>query len=209
MMNKNKIKILIADDHALVRMGCRDLLEGEADIVVTGEAKNGIEVLQQAAKNPPDLVIMDLMMPQKDGIETTKELKKSRPGVKILILTSITVSDSIASALEAGADGVILKNSENEELIAAARIINESGRYISDEVNRLLSEDPPAPKLSPRQQEVLSSLIRGLTDEDIARQLGIAQTSVRTHIEGLFAKVGAGNRSEAIAIALRKQLVKF
>ena len=205
----NSIKVIIADDHALVRMGCRDLLEGESDISVIGEAKNGIEALRMAKSNPPDVVIMDLMMPQMDGIESTIKLKKTLPKVKILILTSITVSDSIAHSIDAGASGVILKNSENEELIAAVRTVAGGGIYLPDEVRRLMAEDPPAPKLSPRQQEVLESITRGLTDEDIARQLGISQTSVRTHIECLFAKVGAGNRSEAIAIALRKQLVKF
>ena len=162
-----------------------------------------------AKSNPPDVVIMDLMMPQMDGIEATVQLKKVRPKTKILILTSITVSDSIARAIDAGASGVILKNSENEELISAVRTVAGGGVYLPDEVRRLMAEDPPAPKLSPRQQEVLESITRGLTDEDIARQLGISQTSVRTHVECLFAKVGAGNRSEAIAIALRKQLVKF
>ena len=152
---------------------------------------------------------MDLMMPQMDGIEATALLKKVRPKAKVLILTSITVSDSIASAIDAGASGVILKNSENEELISAVRTVADGGVYLPEEVRRLMAEDPPAPKLSPRQQEVLESITRGLTDEDIARQLGISQTSVRTHVECLFAKVGAGNRSEAIAIALRKQLVKF
>lgn len=205
----NKIKVLIADDHALVRMGCRDLLESESDITVVGEAKNGIEVLQLAKANPPDVVLMDLMMPQKDGIEATTELKKTLPKTKVLILTFVTVSDSIARSLDAGASGVILKNSENEELIAAIHTVVSGGTHLPDELKRLLAEDPPAPKLSPRQQEVLESITRGLTDEDIARQLGISQTSVRTHVECLFAKVGAGNRSEAIAIALRKQLVKF
>ena len=205
----NSIKVIIADDHALVRMGCRDLLEGESDISVIGEAKNGIETLRMAKSNPPDVVIMDLMMPQMDGIEATIKLKKTLPKAKILILTSITVSDSIARSIDAGASGVILKNSENEELIAAVRTVAGGGIYLPDEVRRLMAEDPPAPKLSPRQQEVLESITRGLTDEDIARQLGISQTSVRTHVECLFAKVGAGNRSEAIAIALRKQLVKF
>lgn len=205
----NKIKVLIADDHALVRMGCRDLLESESDITVVGEAKNGIEVLQLAKANSPDVVLMDLMMPQKDGIEATTELTKTLPKTKVLILTSVTVSDSIARSLDAGASGVILKNSENEELIAAIHTVVSGGTHLPDELKRLLAEDPPAPKLSPRQQEVLESITRGLTDEDIARQLGISQTSVRTHVECLFAKVGAGNRSEAIAIALRKQLVKF
>ena len=204
-----KIKVLIADDHALVRMGCRDLLEGERDIVVVGEAKNGTEAIKLAKANLPDVVIMDLMMPQMDGIEATIELKKTLPKTKVLILTSLTVSDSIARSLNAGASGVILKNSENEELIAAIRTVMSDSTYLPDEVKRLMKDDPPAPRLSPRQQEVLESITRGLTDEDIARQLGISQTSVRTHIEGLFAKVGAGNRSEAIAIALRKQLVKF
>ena len=205
----NNIKVLIADDHALVRMGCRDLLEGESDMSVTGEAANGVEAMRLAMADPPDVVIMDLLMPQKDGIETTIELKKKLPDTKVLILTSITVSDDIARSLEAGASGVILKCSENEELIVAVRTIMAGGRYVPNDVQRMMSEDPPVPKLSPRQQEVLESMTRGFTDDDIARQLGVSRTSVRTHIECLFGKIGAGNRSEAIAIALRKRLVKL
>ena len=205
----SKIKVLIADDHAIVRMGLAALISAEADIEVVGEAKNGIDAVRESLRLTPDVVIMDIMMPKKDGIAATQELHEKLPTAKVLILTSVSASDGITRALAAGAAGAILKNAENQSVIDAIREIVAGKQVITKEVRRLIRKDPPAPQLSPRQQEILTSLTRGLTNDDIAKQLGISVPSVKTHLVALFAKLGVANRSEAVAIALRKHLLKI
>ena len=204
-----KIKVLIADDHAIVRMGLAALISAEADIEVVGEAKNGTEAVRESLRLAPDVVIMDIMMPKKDGITATQELHEKLPTAKVLILTSVSASDGITRALAAGAAGAVLKNAENQSVIDAIREIVAGKQVIAKEVRRLIRKDPPAPLLSPRQQEILTSLTRGLTNDDIAKQLSISVPSVKTHLVALFAKLGVANRSEAVAIALRKHLLKI
>ena len=205
----SKIKVLIADDHAIVRMGLAALISAESDIEVVGEAKNGIEAVRESLRLVPDVVVMDIMMPKKDGIAATQELHEKLPTAKVLILTSVSASDSITRALAAGAAGAILKNAENQSVIDAIREIVAGKQVITKEVRRLIRKDPPAPQLSPRQQEILTSLTRGLTNDDIAKQLSISVPSVKTHLVALFAKLGVANRAEAVAIALRKHLLKI
>ena len=205
----SKIKVLIADDHAIVRMGLAALISAESDIEVVGEAKNGVEAVRESLRLAPDVIIMDIMMPKKDGVSATLEIHEKLPTAKVLILTSVSASDSITRAIAAGAAGAILKNAENQSVIDAIREIVAGKQVIAREVRRLIRKDPPAPQLSPRQQEILTSLTRGLTNDDIAKQLGISVPSVKTHLAALFAKLGVANRSEAVAIALRKRLLKI
>ena len=205
----SKIKVLIADDHAIVRMGLAALIGAESDIEVVGEAKNGIEAVRESLRLSPDVVVMDIMMPKKDGVSATQEIHEKLPTAKVLILTSVSASDSITRAIAAGAAGAILKNDENQSVINAIREIVTGKQVIAKEIRRLIRKDPPAPELSPRQQEILSSLTRGLTNDDIGKQLGISVPSVKTHLSALFNKLGVANRSEAVAIALRKHLLKI
>ena len=204
-----KIKVLIADDHTIVRMGLSAMLETETDIQVVGLAKNGVEALTEAQRLNPDIVIMDLMMPKKDGVEATAELKEQFPTVKIIILTTFGTSDGIAHAIECGASGAVLKNAEDTELITAIRKVAAGGNYLSPEIKRQLTNDPPVPGLTPRQMQVLQSMTRGLTNRDIAKQLGIRQDGVNLHVNAILQKIGATNRTEAVAIALRKHLLKM
>ena len=129
--------------------------------------------------------------------------------IKILVLTTSTVSDDLARALDAGAKGVITKNAEYAKLVAAIRDVAAGKIAVSSEVRHLIDEDPPAPKLTPRQSDVLHSLTRGLSNQEIAKQFGISRESVKEHIDSLYAKIGAANRTEAVAIAFRKHLLKF
>ena len=205
----NKIKVLIADDHAIVRMGLAALLSAKKDIEVVGQSRNGVAAVRDAARLAPDVVIMDLMMPKKDGIAATAEIKSKRPETKIIILTTFATSDGITKALEAGATGAILKNAENASLVTMIRKVAAGERVLAPEVEELLQEDPPVEKLTPRQAEVLESLSRGLTNKDIAKQLGISDRSVDEHVEALLSKIGASNRTEAVVIALRKHLLKM
>ena len=205
----DKIRVLIADDHTIVRMGLTAMLETEADINVVGHAKNGVEALAEAQRLHPDIVIMDLMMPKKDGVEATAELKDMQPSVKVIILTTFGTSDGIAHAIKCGAVGAVLKNAEDTELVTAIRKVAAGGRYISPEIKQQLENDPPIPELTPRQMQVLQSMTRGLTNRDIAKQLGIRQDGVNLHVNAILQKIGAANRTEAVAIAMRKHLLKM
>ena len=204
-----KIRTLVADDHAIVRTGLVSLLETEPDIDVVGDASNGLDAVRAAHELKPDIVIMDLLMPDIDGVTATRRILKENPAVKILVLTTSTVSDDLAHALEAGARGVIIKSAEYEKLLEAIRSVAAGERVVSPEVSRLIEDDPPAPRLTTRQIDVLQSLTRGLSNPDIAKQLGISRESVKEHIDTLYAKIGAANRTEAVAIALRKHLLRI
>ena len=204
-----KIKVLIADDHTIVRAGLTALLGTEKDIEVVGEAKNGTEAVSNAVELHPDVVIMDLMMPKMDGVEATKELLRKAPSVKTILLTTYGTSDGIAHALRAGARGAVLKNADNSELAKAIRIVAQGGDYISPDIRQQLAADPPVPDLTPRQSEILESMVKGLTDRDIAQQLRLSPESVSEHVGAIRQKIGAANRTEAVAIAMRKYLLKF
>ena len=203
-----KIKILIADDHAVVRMGLASLFSAKSDFEVVGQAKNGEIAVREAKRLSPDVVVMDLMMPGLDGIEATRALRTAAPAARILILTSYTTSNDIARALEAGARGAIMKSAENSELIAAIQKIASGLNYISPEIKTLMDNDPPLTALTGRQTEILQSLTRGLTNKDIAKQLGLSIRSVEDHVDRILERIGAANRAEAVAIALRKHLLK-
>jgi len=204
-----KIKILIADDHAVVRMGLAALFSAKKDFEVVGQSKNGELAVRDAERLSPDVVVMDLMMPKVDGIEATRQIHESCPSVKVLILTSYATSDGIASALAAGASGAIMKSAENSELIAAIRKIAAGQTSVSSEIQSLIDTDPPVTGLTGRQTEVLQSLSRGLTNKDIATQLNISPRSVDEHVNNILTKLGAANRVEAVGIALRKHLLRI
>ena len=205
----SKIKVLIVDDHAILRMGLASLLSAKEGIEVIGDAEDGKSAIRLAKKLKPDVVIMDLMMPEMDGVEATKRLLEEMPEIKVLILTTFGASDGIANALAAGAKGAVMKSVAFADLVEAIRTVANGGEYVSDELKRILASDPPIPALSPRQQEILESMARGLSNAEIGRQLGITADMVREHSVELFAKLRAANRTEAVAIALRKQLLKM
>ena len=205
----SKIKILIIDDHAILRMGLASLLNAKSGIEVVGDAANGKTGITKVLKLQPDVVIMDLMMPGMDGTEATRQLLAKAPDCKILILTTFGTSDGITRALEAGAKGAIMKNCDFGELVTAIRTVAAGKSYVSPEIKRIISNDPPVATLSPRQSEILRSIVRGLSNPDIAKQLGISLDMVKEHVETLFQKIGASNRAEAVSIALRKHLLKI
>jgi DNA-binding NarL/FixJ family response regulator len=206
---KKSIRILIADDHAVVRRGLRSLIQTEKDLLVIGEASNGIEAVESTLRLKPDVVIMDLIMPEKSGAEAIAEIMAQIPETRIIILTTFGTVDDMARAIESGAAGALLKTSDENELIAAIRTVAANGYAISSEVQQLMAENPPAPQLTSRQLEVLNSMSQGFSNADIAGQLGIKEFSVREHVAGIMAKLEASNRAEAVAIALRKRLLEL
>ena len=209
MKSTARIRVLIADDHTIVRAGLAALLGTEDDLEIVGQAKNGDEAVREAVRLVPDVVIMDLMMPKKDGVEATAEIAAQVPSAKVILLTTFGTSNGIAQALRNGARGAMLKNADNAQLAQAIRKVAGGGEYVSPEIRQQLAVNPPIPDLTPRQEEILASMIRGLTDRDIARQLGIRQDGVNEHVSAILRKIGAANRTEAVAIALRKHLLKI
>lgn len=204
----NKIKVLVADDHAIVRIGLKSVLDYETDIEVVGEAKNGIEAVQEAERTQPDVIIMDLVMPRMDGVSATREIHARFPDTKILILTTFGTSDGIAHALEEGASGAMMKTADDEKIVSAIRRIARGETYISPDIRRQLEENPPVPKLSPRQTEVLTMIANGKSNKEIAAQLGIRIDSVEDIANALYAKLSVSNRAEAVDVAHRKHLLK-
>ena len=204
-----QIRILIADDHKVVRLGLKALFGTEPDMAVVGEAEDGAAAVKVAGKVLPDVVIMDLMMPRTDGIEATKLILAEHPDIRVLILTSLSSSDGIAAALDAGAQGALLKSADDATVLEAVRRVAAGESYVQSEIRNMLTDDPPIPKLTPRQLDVLRSMTRGLTNKDIATQLGLCETRVIQHVNALLTKIGAANRTEAVAIALRKHLLKI
>ena len=204
-----KIKVLLADDHEMIRMGLIAILETVKSIRVVGEAENGVAAVAETARLKPDVVLMDIMMPKMDGIAATREIKVRCPDTKVVLLTSVASSDDIARGIQAGASGAILKSADFSSLVSTLTTVAEGGTVIAPDVRKLLDEDPPAAALSDRQAEILHSIFKGLSDPDIARELGISVYTVKEHIALLFTKLGAANRTEAVAIALRKHLLKI
>lgn len=203
-----KIRIFVADDHSVVRMGLVTLLETERDIIVVGEAGDGEAAVEAIRRTRPDAVLMDIAMPRKDGIEAARIIKRELPATRILILTSFSGVNDLANAVAAGADGVMLKNSDYSEVAEALRKVSRGETAIAPEVRKMLAENLPSPKLTQRQLDILESMARGLTNSDIAKQFGITPDGVKFHITSILARLDAANRSEAVAIALKRQLLK-
>ena len=203
-----KTRVMIVDDHSVVRMGLAAIINLEKDLVICGEAENGAEAIKRVQELKPDVIVMDLMMPDMDGAETTAEVLKVSPESKVLILTTFGTSTDISRAIAAGATGAVTKNLSNAELTDAIRKARGGIGQFSPEIRRTLDETSDEPEFTPRQMEVLDSITRGLSNDDIAMQLGLSKTRIKQHLNEVYAKLGAANRADAVAIAMRRQLLK-
>ena len=202
-----KIKVLIADDHSIVRAGLSSILGFEDDIAVVGEAANGLQAVEKSKAVRPDVVIMDLMMPIMNGAEATAQIAADSPGTKVIILTTYGSADDIGRAIEAGASGALIKTVSNDELVSIIRRVANGERCIAPEIRKMLKREPLAPCLTERQREILASAMRGLTNEDIARQFNITSSGVKQCLSKIYVKLNVANRAEAIAYALHKKIV--
>jgi len=205
--------VLLIDDHAVVRGGLRFFLAGADDIEIVGEGGSGAEALELAARLAPNVVIMDMMMPGMDGIEATRALRQRFPEIRVLALTSFGEGELVQRALQAGAIGYLLKDTQGSELVAAIRNAFAGAPVLSPDVTRALVSTlntPPAPggDLSERELAVLRLMVAGLSNEQIAERLYISRNTVRHHVHNILAKLDAANRTEAVALAVQHNLVR-
>ena len=203
------IKVILVDDHAVMRMGLVSLLRTCDEIEVVGDAGNGETGIRLALKLRPDVVIADLMMPKMDGLEMTRQLLAQWPEANVLVLTTCGDAEELSTARSAGAKGILLKSSELSELRKAIATVAKGKPYTSDEVDQIISSEEEISPLTKRQQDVLNGIMQGLSNPEIARILGISLPVVKEHLTGLFQKLGVTNRTEAVALALRKHLQKI
>ena len=204
-----KIRILIADDHQIARMGLMTTFAKEPDLEVVGEARNGIEAVRLCRELRPNVVLMDLMMPKKSGADATPEILAADPSARVLVLTTFSESEEVRCALDAGACGALIKDTPYDRLVAAIRAVARGRRVVSPEIQQNLAARSAAPELSARQLEILRLVADGLTSKAISNRLEIGTDGVNAHLRTIFAKLGASSRSEAVAIALREHLLKI
>ena len=204
----SKIRILLADDHMLMRMGISTLVSTAKDMTVVGEARNGREAVELAGSLAPDVVIMDLMMPEMSGGEATKAIHAAHPGIKIVILTTYGTSAELATAVLNGAVGVLLKDKVEMDLLNTIRFVIEGNQVIPTRLLAQIEEDKAMGKLTDRQMEILASVADGQSNADIAKQFGLSEITVKKHLSAIFERLGVANRSEAVALAFRKQMLK-
>jgi DNA-binding NarL/FixJ family response regulator len=211
----DKIKVLLAEDHVVVREGTRELIRHEPDMEVVGEAGNGEEAVALATKLRPDVVIMDIAMPKLNGIEATKQIKALLPDTAVLILTAYDSDQYIFALLEAGAAGYLLKNIRGSELIDAVRAVNSGESVLAPAVTRrvighLVSPTPShaeariAEPLSEREMEVLRLAAKGISNKSIAEQLFLSPRTVQAHLGNIFNKLGVASRTEAVLYGLKR-----
>lgn len=203
------IKILIADDHPLMRQGLSTLLDADPGFQIVGGAKNGAEAVEKASELKPTVIVMDLAMPVMDGVEATRRIHEANPDTKVLILTTYGTSADIAHAIDAGASGALVKDAEYDTLVAAIRAIADGGTAFSPEIEGMLKKEPHPPTLTERQRQILEHAIHGMSADQISKRLNLSPFTVNEHLNIIKRKLGASNRAEAIAIALRKYLIKI
>ena len=203
-----KTRSLIADDHMLMRMGLKSMLQYQTDMTVVGEAANGESAVRLAKELLPDVVIMDLMMPVLDGAEATRQILENNPETKIIILTSFGSSEDMNRALSFGAAGAQIKEAPTDSLIEAIRTVLKGKSAIASEIAHEIENMAVPISLTDRQRGILQSVARGLTNKEISVQYGLSPISVKKYLSAIFTKIGAANRTEAVTIALRKHLLK-
>jgi DNA-binding NarL/FixJ family response regulator len=207
MTEKAKTRILVADDHYLVRFGLVALIHTKPDMVVVAEASDGAEAIVQYEKNRPDLVLMDTRMPVKDGIEATVQIRKQFPQARILMLTAFEGDVDIRRALDAGARGYVLKRSTSEVLIPAIRAVAKGEIWMSKELTTKLDAKKSFEPLTGRELEVLKELAKGLGDKQIADALDITEYTARDHLKNIRAKLRVTDRTEAVTVALQRGII--
>jgi DNA-binding NarL/FixJ family response regulator len=205
------IRIVVADDHPIVREGLIAVLGTQPDFSVVGEAATGIEVIACVRELEPDVLLLDLALPEMDGAEALRTLRDERHAVRVLVFTAFDTDDRILAALRAGAQGYLLKGAPRDELFSAIRVVHRGGSLLQPVVaSRLLrdgAQQPAQPDLTAREMDVLRLLMRGMQNKEIAIELVVTERTVKFHVSSILRKLGAGNRTEAVAVATKLGLL--
>lgn len=218
-LSENKqIRILVADDHPVVRDGLVAMLSTQPDFHVAGQAASGVEVLSQATSLQPDVILLDLEMPGMDGVEALRQLRAAQPGVQVIVFTAFDTDERILNAVRAGARGYLLKGAPREELFQAIRVVSQGGSLlqpvVATKLLRQVAADAeaerrpnPATSITQREREVLQLLAEGMTNKEIAERLVITERTAKFHVSSLLRKLAAGNRTEAVLSAVSLGLI--
>jgi two-component system, NarL family, response regulator LiaR len=212
MAEPGPIRVLIVDDHAMVRSGLRQFIDTFDDLILAGEARNGAEAVELCQTNPPDVILMDLVMPVMDGSEATLQIIQRNQGIKIIALTSFHEQDLVEQALQAGAISYLLKNVSAEELAQAIRSARAGRSVLAPEATEaLIQATRQAPRtgfsLTQREKQVLALIVQGNSNSEIGIKLNISIATVKFHVRSIFSKLGAKNRSEAATLAWQNNLI--
>jgi DNA-binding NarL/FixJ family response regulator len=212
-MNKQKkaspIRILVADDHYVVRMGLIAMVNLEPDMEVVAEATDGNQAMALFKKWSPDLTLLDVRMPVKDGIEAAIEIRQLNNAARILMLTAHDGDEDIHKAMEAGASGYVLKDSTDEKLLPAIRAVAAGQRWIPEEVAKRLESRRLFEELTPRELLILNEVVKGLANKQIADVLNISENTVKWHLKNILAKLCVADRAEAVAVAVQRGIIHF
>jgi NarL family two-component system response regulator LiaR len=216
----HKIRIMLAEDHVLVREGTKEMLDREEDMEVVAEAGDGAEAVRLAEELELDIVIMDIALPKLNGIEATRKIKETKPSTAVLVLTAYDDDEYVFALLEAGAAGYLLKDVSTDELVEAIRAVQAGESMLHPAIARKVvnrfsrrveaeREEAPLEELTEREIEVLQLAGKGITNREIADRLSISHRTVQAHLSHIFNKLGVGSRTEAVVYALRKDLLSF
>jgi two-component system, NarL family, response regulator LiaR len=201
------IRVVIADDHAVVRQGLRTFLDLQDDMEVVGEAVDGAEAVEQAERSAADVVLVDLVMPGVDGLEALRRLRERVPAARAIVLSSFIDDEKLLPAGRAGAAGYLLKDVQPQELVAAIRTVHGGGALLHPKVASRLLEEMTTDPLTPREREVLALIGRGMANKVIARELGLSEKTVKAHVSNILAKLGVTDRTQAALYAVRAGLI--
>ena len=203
-----KTRIIIADDHSLMRFGLKTLFNHQPDMCVVGEATDGQSAIDLAEQLRPDVIVMDLMMPVVDGATATQRIKDLRPETQVIILTSYGTSEDLVRAISNGASGARIKSEPIEDIVDAVRLVSLGRESFPDSVRRFIRETPRTSDLTDRQLEILAAAAKGFSNNEIADRLKISPSGVNKHLLSIYQKLGVSSRAEAVALALSRQILK-
>ncbi len=204
---KKKVRILIVDDHFIVRIGLMTTIKMSPDLMVVAEASTGAQAIELYRRNLPDIVLMDVRLPDFSGIEATAALRQEFPDARIIIISTFDTDEDVYRAFQAGACGYLLKNVLGEELARAIQAVHVGQRHIPPEIARRLSEHTPGSDLTPRETEVLQFLVKGLSNKEIADLLGFTENTAKFHVKSILGKLQASDRTEAATAALQRGIL--